>query len=283
MAARIKYDRVAYVDPQPGKDDAEVLYTHQCGRCGGTGYLTEYAQIDNGVCYGCDGVAGLEFSYTVGMARKEAKRANRHENKVRLNRAKAAQYLADAAAARPEWATLTKDSDILQAGFGESEYDWTENRDFNQFVFNLWNQMQGFGKFDPKPLSEKQIEAGADALQRYADRKANRAAAEAAKAEIPAVVEGKQVVAGTVYGAKIDDGMYGPSYKFGIKQVNGQTYWGTIPKKLMDAEALRTGDWTKALNGTTVVLEATVAPSKGDHSHGFFKRPKLISADLLNG
>lgn len=281
MAARIKYDRVAYVDPHPGKDDAEVLYTHECTRCGGSGHLAEYAQIDNGVCYGCDGVAGLEFSYTVGMARKEAKREVRHENKVRLNRAKVEQYLADAAAVRSEWATLTKDSELLEAGFG-TEFEWVENPHFSHFVLQLWNQLNGFGKFDPKPLSEKQVEAGADAIKRYIDRKQIAAEREAAKADVTPVVEGKQTIAGTVYGAKYQETQYGIVYKFGIRQVNGQTYWGTIPAKLMAAPALEAGDWEKKLNGTNVVLEATVSPAREDHTHGFYKRPKLVSADLLN-
>lgn len=281
MAARIKYDRVAYVDPHPGKDDAEVLYTHECTRCGGTGYLPEYKHLDNGRCFGCDGVAGLEFHFTVGMARKEAKSDVRYQNKVRLNRAKTEQYLADAAAVRSEWATLTKESELLEAGFG-TEFEWVENPHFNQFVLQLWNQLNGFGKFDPKPLSEKQVEAGADAIKRYIDRKQIAAEREAAKADVTPVVEGKQTIAGTVYGAKYQETQYGIVYKFGIRQVNGQTYWGTIPAKLMAAPVLETGDWEKKLNGTNVVLEATVSPAREDHTHGFYKRPKLVSADLLN-
>lgn len=277
MAARIKYDRVAYVDPHLGKDDAEVLYTYQCGRCGGTGHLTEYARIDNGVCYGCDGVAGLEFSYTVGDARKEAKRDVRYQNKVRLNRAKTEQYLAEAAAVRSEWATLTKDSDILTSGWG-NDYVWENNPNYIQFVDQLWSQLNGFGKFDPKALSEKQIEAGADAIKRHIDRKQIAADREAAKADTTPVVEGKQTIAGTVYGAEYQETQYGTVYKFGIRQVNGQTYWGTIPAKIMNEMA---GDWEKKLNGTNVVLEATVSPAREDHTHGFYKRPKLVSAEVL--
>lgn len=277
MAARIKYDRVAYVDPHPGKDDAEVLYTYKCPRCGGTGEFREFDHIENGICFACRG-ADVELEYTVGDARKEAKRNVRHENKVRLNRAKAEQYLADAVAARSEWATLTKDSELLEAGFG-TEFEWVENPHFNQFVLQLWNQLNGFGKFDPKPLSEKQVEAGADAIKRYIDRKQVAADREAAKADVTPVVEGKQTIAGTVYGAKYQETQYGTVYKFGIRQVNGQTYWGTIPAKIMNEMA---GDWEKKLNGTNVVLEATVSPAREDHTHGFYKRPKLVSADVLN-
>jgi len=40
--------------------------------------------------------------------------------------------------------------------------------------------------------------------------------------------------------------------------------------------------WEKKLNGTNVVIEATVSPAREDHTHGFYKRPKLVSADVLN-
>lgn len=281
MATRYDYQRVSYVDPHPGKDDAEVLYTYKCTRCGGTGEFREYDHIENGICFACRG-ADIELEYTVGEARKAAKSDVRRQNQILLQDAKAKKFLVDAAAVRSEWATLTDDSDILTSGWGANGYDWTENRNFNQFVYKLWNQMKGFGKFDPKPLSEKQIQAGADAIQRHGENVAKAAEREAAKANVIPVVAGKQIIAGEVYGTKMVDGIYGSTYKFGIRQINGQTYWGTIPKKLMDSEKLATGAWDKTLNGTNVVIEADVSPAAGDHTHGFYKRPKLINSDLMN-
>jgi len=281
MAPRYNYDRVQYVDPHPGQDDSAVLWTSKCPRCGGSGEFREFDHIEDGVCFECRGDKSYRFHYTVEMARKQAKSDVRRQNKIRLNAAKTEKFVAEAVATRSEWALITGDHEILVRGWG-NEYVWDENPLYNVFVHQLWERMHGFGKFDPKPLSEKQIQAGADAIKRYTERKENAKAREAAKADVPAVVAGKQPIAGVVYGAKAVDGMYGTTYKFGIRQVNGQTYWGTIPKKLMDLEVLETGDWEKKLNGTNVVVEADVSPAKEDHTHGFYKRPKLISADLLN-
>lgn len=279
MAAKYDYKRVSYVDPHPGMEDSDVLYTYKCLRCAGTGEFREYDHIENGICFACRG-ADTELDYTVGEARKAAKSDVRRHNKMLLEEAKAVKFLSEAAAVRSEWATLTKDSDILISGHGD-EFNWIENKGFNRFVFQLWNQMQGFGKFAPKPLSEKQIQAGADAIKRAATWEAEKLEKAEAKKSVAPVLEGKQIISGKIYGAKAIDGIYGTTYKFGIRQVNGQTFWGTIPKKILDVEALASPEWADLLRGTNVVLKATVTPAKDDHTHGFYARPSLVSSDLI--
>ena len=279
--ARYDYDRVQFNDPHPGKEDHEVLWVGKCPRCGGSGEFREFDHIEGGICFECRGDRSYRFEYTVGMDRKEERSRVRRENTARLNDAKAKKFLEEAAEARPEWSVLHPEHPLLVQAYGVDPYSVRENREFNSFVWELWNRMQGYGKFSPKRLSEKQIQAGADAIRRYLNKRSEMAEKEAAKASVPAVVEGKQPIAGTVYGARSEETVYGVTYKFGVRQVNGQTYWGTIPKKIMELEALEMSDWDQKLNGTNVVLEATVVPSSKDHTHGFYKRPKLVSSELI--
>ena len=64
-----KRELVSYVEPYPGKTNAD-LTTTDCGRCSGTGY-TCFKWVHNGVCFECGGNGRKNI--TVGTMRKRAK------------------------------------------------------------------------------------------------------------------------------------------------------------------------------------------------------------------
>jgi hypothetical protein len=100
-----------------------------------------------------------------------------------------------------------------------------------------------------------------EAADRMPELLAERDAAEAAKAAIPALTEGRQVITGTVVGGKWVDNDFGSNWKITVLLENGQRVYGTCPKAL------------RGEKGDTVSFTATVALSKDDPTFGFYSRP----------
>lgn len=260
---RYQYTRETYVDPYPGKDDAEVLTESPCSRCGGAGGFDYYQHVDRGVCFRCDADPEWREIWTVGMARQEAKRQVNATNKFRIEQAKAdikwAEGIAELAVVRPEWATLTREEGIL-------DY---ESDDSNEFVVKLARLIE-----QGKTLTERQIEAGADAISKYNRRDEIAAEKAAAKAAIPAIEPGRGTLEGVVKSHKLQEGAYGDTWKMIIEDAEGRRYWGTIPQSIwndMDARGL--GYDLDKLHGLTVTMTATVEASSDDHTFGFYSRP----------
>lgn len=265
---RYQYTKETYVDPYPGKDDAEVLAESPCSRCGGVGGFDYYNHIDKGICYRCDGDPEWVERWTVGQARQEAQRQVRATNKFRMERAKAdvkwAEGIAAAAAERPEWATLVRGQGVLDM----------ESDDVNEFVVKLATQVE-----QGKGLTPRQLQAGADAIAKYNNRDAIAAEKAAAKAATPAVEAGRRQLVVTVVSTKEQEGNYGTTWKMLVEDTEGRRYWGTIP----------TGVWNDMhhaekhlddLRGKVVTMTATVEASDKDHTFGFFSRPAKAKADM---
>lgn len=102
-----------------------------------------------------------------------------------------------------------------------------------------------------------------------AERKAEEAEA-AAHAAIPAIEEGRYVVAGELLTTKLVDNPFSPyggaTLKMLVKLDTGAKIWGSFPSGLSGAE-----------RGDRVTFTAAIEPSRDDHAFGFFKRPTKAS------
>lgn len=259
--ARTKYNytRVTYVDPFPGRDDAEVLHVAYCHRCGGAGGFKAYGHIDGGKCFECHGTGGAH-NVTVGMERADARRLVNSTNRRNLENAKRLlrfeANLAAAVEARPEWAR-SKDLE-------------------NDFVSELRGKMYKY------ELTARQIEAGADAILRHEEATEGKRAEAARLAAMEPLEAGRREVSGVVRAVKSEDSAYGYGNKVDWKMLleleSGHRVWGTIPSALFDllnADREDGDAWIPydGLRGRTVSLTATVSASDRDPSFGFYSRP----------
>ena len=256
---KYNYERATYVDPFPGREDAEVLHVAYCHRCGGAGGFRAWGHIDGGKCFECHGTGGAH-NVTVGMERADARRLVNSTNRRRLEAAKRAlrfeANLAAAVAVRPEWARSA-----------ESE---------NDFVGELRGKMYKY------ELTERQIEAGADAILRDEEGTAGKRAEAARLAAMAPLEAGRREIAGTVRAIKGEDSAYGygnrTDWKMLLELEDGHRVWGTVPSALFDAlnAGREDGDpWIPYddLRGRRVTLTATVKASDRDPSFGFYSRP----------
>jgi hypothetical protein len=260
---RYSYTRETYVDPYPGREDSELLSETPCSRCGGDGGFDHYLHVDKGICFRCDGDPEWRERWYVSDARKEAKRQVNATNKFRMERAKAevkwAEGIAELTAVRAEWGTLTREQGIL---------DYNAD-DCNEFVIKLAGLIE-----QGKTLTERQAQAGADAIDKYNRRAEIEAAKAAAKAAVPAIEAGRVTLTGVVKAHKLQEGDYGDTWKMIVEDAEGRRYWGTIPQSIWnDMEARDLGYDLDKLHGLTVTMTATVEPSRDDHTFGFYSRP----------
>lgn len=260
MSPRYNYTRVTYTDPQPGKLDSEILSTSPCSRCfGEMAAFRQYDELNGGECFRCSSDPDFREIHTVGDARKTAKREVNATNRFRLEQAKAALHLeagtAAAAAIRPEWANVPADA--------------LQYEDGDDFLRSLVEQMS-----KGRELSEKQVQAGANAIDRWNRKDEVAAAKAAAKAATPAITEGRQLLQGTISSIKDREGYNGTEWKMVVELANGQRVWGSFPQSLWDALMAEGNDYNlDKARGRSVSFTAAVAPSKDDHTFGFFKRP----------
>lgn len=261
--ARYDYTREVYTDPMPGRDDAEILESNPCVRCGGdVRAFSEYDRINGGDCFECGSDPSYLDHYTVADARKAEARRVKSINATRLEMAKEELRwdadIADAADVRSEWGTLVRGEGVLSSEYAESYW----------FLQSIVDRM-----LKGKGLSAKQIEAGANSIARFNNRHQIEADRAAKKAATPAVVSGRQEIAGTVKSHKEVDGDYGLSWKMIVEDDEGRRYYGTIPQSIFEAlSALGYGYNLDELPGKRVTLTGTVKPSD-DHDFGFYSRP----------
>lgn len=162
-------------------------------------------------------------------------------------RAAAARALAKVRGAVDIW--LEEDPRNLEAvEYAEANFEG------NNFYTDLLAKLRQYG-----PWSDRQR----DAVLRgkvAAPARALAQAAREAEVKVP-VVEGRQVLVGTVIKAEWKDDEYGGRTVMTVKEDRGFLVWGTMPANL-DAE-----------RGDRIKFQATVKKSDRDESFGFFKRP----------
>lgn len=113
-----------------------------------------------------------------------------------------------------------------------------------------------------------------EAAARLPELRAAREAEAAAKAAIPALAEGRQVITGTVVGGKWVDSDYGPysgAWKITVLLEGGQRLYGTCPKAL------------RGEKGDVITFTAAVQVSKDDPTFGFYKRPTQANGPAHEG
>lgn len=227
--------------------DLDAPIWQDCWKCGGTGFLAEYANIFQGVCFGCDGTRGKHTTQRKldrnakarerYAAKKEAERVERH-----------AKAEADEAEAR-SLASRTREQ-FVAANPGIEQALEVLDGDFGK---DLRERLDEFGA-----LTERQTAA------------ALRIAAEKATEPAPSpVVEGRIEIVGKVSTTKWVDNAYGGALKMLVLDDRGFKVWGTVPSALEVEQGYRVG------------FTATVTASTDDESFGWYKRPS--KAEVLEG
>lgn len=242
---RYQYTKATYVEPCPGAADEDAAYQDTCPRCGGSGRMPY--MVDAGRCWGpCGGNPNYSRTVTVGQVR--------HAEQLRVKRANAS--LRAEAKAQHAWDHFLAEAEA--AGYGQ----WARAHEIDsEFISSMVTRVRA-----GKQLSDKQVTAGAEALHHQLTRSQRQAEAEAAKAELPALEEGRRVLTGAVASTKLHESQYGNSFKMVLQLDGGHRVWGTIPNSLMEEHRVPPV-------GTRVQLTATVTRSDDDHTFGFFKRP----------
>lgn len=229
------------------KTDLDAPIWQDCWKCGGTGYISAYAGIYEGVCFGCDGSRG---KYTTQRkldrnakareryaAKKEAERIER----LAQNEAEEAQARSRVDRTREQFVAANPDIEaalaVLTGDFGR----------------DLRERLEEFGA-----LTERQTEA------------ALRIAAEMATEPTPTpVIEGRIEITGKVATTKWVDNAYGGALKMLVTDDRGFKVWGTVPNAL----GVERGD--------RVTFTATVTASGDDETFGWYSRPS--KAQRLEG
>lgn len=229
---------MTYEDPYPGKSD-EDLVEEVCGRCGGSGFLREYAHNQNGVCFGCEGHPRWETPVYVlrNRERRRILKVNRALKKAHEEDLATEKRIEEFAAAYPEeWSRIS-----------------LEARDPRQaFWHSLQERVEKFGE-----LSERQLQVVQERL--------------VADAADPVMLpEGRHEVVGKILAIKEQPSPYrrgGVDLKTLVEDGAGWRVWGTLPKALAEA---KTGD--------QVTFTATLTRSDRDQDFGFFSRPTKARA-----
>jgi DNA-directed RNA polymerase subunit RPC12/RpoP len=113
-----------------------------------------------------------------------------------------------------------------------------------------------------------------------AERDAGDAAALAAGVTVPT---GKHTFTGTVLAVKWQDG-YMPNSgaeKMLLQSADGWRVWGSVPAalQLTQYNIVELEQWRRDMCGREVTITATLEPSDKDPLFGFFKRPRVATAD----
>lgn len=237
-----------YVDPFPGRDGSEVAEQRVCWKCGGSGHIAHYNYYAAGQCFECLGTGG-RHDMTVDALRKEKRnQLTSRRRKIREGARKEIAFnerLQAAIAVRPEWAKVRSTD--------------------SSFVHELWMKCW---KYD---LTDKQIHAGADAIQRELDRNSQRAAAQ----KMDPLEEGRQQISGTVISVKQEQDDYSPyggmAIKITVALASGHRVYGTCPSSLVKAMH-DAGNTSDALRGKTVEFAAAIKRSN-QNDFAIFSRP----------
>lgn len=251
-------------------------YNVVCGRCGGTGYLSGYEYVEGGVCFACNGHAGVLSTIDKAQADK------RYAGQVRYQERKEAKRLAICAERDARVARLVEAAprvaEVLQQVYNDNGYF---NGRRNGFLASLADQVF---PAEGRDLSEKQVAAVERML----------AKAEADRADAAPVVEGRGVVTGEILAVNRVYTDFGEAVKITVKDERGFRVYGTLAKDLVksfyDAWYAKTvgatsegygsltadygeDNWFEEARGARVTFTATVVKSHDDESFGFFSRP----------
>lgn len=234
--------------------DLDKVITIHCYKCGGTGYIPEFAHVLNGECFACDG-RGIEERVTVKVLRRRAMARDRREAK-RLEAE--AEKEAAAAAKLEEARTWLSENAEEVAKADELGITWHRE----------WTMAP----------TEKMLAAWRARITEAEKRNA-----------APALEEGRREIVGKIISAKSQLDTYGYNerrvYKMLVETGEGNRVWGTMPKTIADAlygrwqESAEYADdygndyWLDGVKGIEVSFTATVTPSRDDEHFGFFKRP----------
>lgn len=151
--------------------------------------------------------------------------------------------------------------------------DWAKlDSSTNHFIVDVLSKGRQYGN-----LSDRQLEAIVKAY--------DRDNAPEAPPEIKGtIIEGRQIIEGTVVSCREKDSDFGPTWKITVKDDENRCYWGTLPKNLNIVDFSKT--YLQA-NGATsdpqihlnvrVRFTAAVTRSDRDRAFGFYKRPTKAS------
>lgn len=248
MAKKYDYETAVYVDPFPGRDDAEIVGEGACRRCGGTGRMPY--RVEGGICFECKGICPT-WPLTVAMARADERRRVKAENARRREEAKAKLGYAS------RFAAYAAEHPIL-ARVDECKGD---------LLVELRAKAR---RYD---LSDKQVallaKLATEELATREERLAKRAEEEAAREAMGPLVEGRRVIRGKIASVKWENNDFSPwaeaVAKCLIVEASGHKVWGTVPAALLSEET--------ELKGREVELTATVKRSDRDEVFGFMSRP----------
>lgn len=142
-----------------------------------------------------------------------------------------------------------------------------------------WKQDEFLGSlrrqiFQRGTLTELQMEAIDQAIEKKAKWAREREERDARMPEPAPVIEGRIEIEGEVLSAKLQEGYYGDEYKWLVVDDRGFKVWGTIPSAIFD-ENVTLAD----LRGRRVSFTAAVEKSKNDDCFGFYKRPTRASLE----
>jgi hypothetical protein len=218
-----------------------------CTRCGGAGGYKHWPGFTCFRCFGngrtdADNVRVYDDTeYVKVEARNEKARARREAKKV----AEAASQV-----------------EANRATYGERFDRIMASTVGNGFIRDIQDKAS---RYD---LTEKQVAAAIEAIERAeAWAREDAAKAEALDAAGP-VTEGRRVIEGEVVTTKYQDSDYGSTLKMLVVQADGNKVWGTVPT-IRDGE----GDRSYIEIGDRVRFMAKVERSAEDEHFGFFSRP----------
>lgn len=251
-----------------------------CKRCGGTGHYSFDGYSSE--CYECGnstyGKLGAELPSREAAEKWCHVRALAKANRDRKRFAKE-QAARDA---RDTRVAALKETDADVVAMLQKIYD-DENEAYGTGDYSRVSK-NGF----LRDMASKLFNAGSDGLTEnmlVALRKAVVREVEkvAAKAALPALVEGRRTVAGKVVSTKSFESDYGTAYKMLVELEDGTRIFGSIPSNLWNEVeflgAYRKSAWNETdgvmtkLVGMELTFTATIEASKDDKSFGFFKRP----------
>lgn len=215
----------------------DEIVTINCGKCAGVGRLWIYAHREAGICYGCMG-KGIQWQGTrAELDAIEARREKRRQQRV--------------ARAEREQAKRQQRFDAWLAGNPGAQQIAIHQTETNTFVIDLQNAMAS-----GRTLSDRQIEAGVQSVNRDNERAEQRRKQDAEATNAP---EGRIEVEGTVVSFKTYESQWGITHKM---LVDCGTYrlFGTIPAAISKVE-----------QGQRVTFTAQVEPK--ERGFGTFKRP----------
>jgi hypothetical protein len=148
---------------------------------------------------------------------------------------------------------------------------YVQREGYAGFFGDLAGQLQHRGY-----LSEKQTACVTRQIAKDAETARRRAEESAALVDTPEIQAGRYTVTGEVVHTRTRETDYGIEHKMLLKAENGNKYWVSIPKAMLDMEMnSRNGGTHFEIKGSRVAINATWEASHDDPHFGFGRRPTL--------